>query len=70
MFIDTMFSYSFNSMPLYFSEKLMGIQTGIPQFSLRNQRENSCLTKREGQKGSDGSMDQRTGANKDLDLAS
>lgn len=69
MFIDTMLSYSFNSMPLYFSEKLMGIQTGIPQFSLRSWRENSCLTKREGQKGSDGSMDQRTGANKDLDLA-
>lgn len=45
MFIDTMFSYSFNSMPLYFSEKLMGIQTGVPQFSLRNRRENSCLTK-------------------------
>lgn len=55
MFLDRMFSYTFSSMPLYFSEKLTSIQTDLPQFSLRSPRGDSVLSS-EGDSRSHGFM--------------
>lgn len=47
MFLDRMFSYTFSSMPLYFSEKLTSIRTDLPQFSLRSPEGTLCYQVRE-----------------------